>query len=131
MNETKPAGEHKLRALICDDTEDITNMFAALLRQSGYDVVATFSAPAALTAAQSQRFDLVIADIGMPGINGYELASQLRALPEYRSVPLIAVTGFAEYDDKEQALAAGFSEYMRKPVEAKLLMETIARLRDH
>ena len=123
-----PTAEHKPRILIVDDTEDITDMFGLLLEQAGYDVVTMFSAPAAFDVARAERFDLVIADIGMPGVSGYDLAAQLRALPEYRDVPLIAVTGFAEYDDRPQALTSGFNEFLRKPVAPNLLVETVARL---
>ena len=119
---------HNSRILIVDDVEDITNVFGALLRRAGYEVVTAFSASQALITAQSERFDLVISDIGMPGIDGYELAAQLRALPGYRDTPLIAVSGFAEYDDRGRALAAGFNEYAKKPVNSEALLETVDRL---
>jgi CheY-like chemotaxis protein len=103
-------------ALVVDDNPDITEMLAAVLRLSGYDVSTAFSAPEALTAAHERRFDVVVSDIGMPGMNGYELARALRSRPEYGSARMVAVTGFAMYDDRDRALEAGFDAHLSKPV---------------
>jgi two-component system CheB/CheR fusion protein len=128
MTEINHTGEKRPRVLIVDDTEDITNMLRLLLTEAGYDVVIAFSAPQALAAAQNEFFDLVISDIAMPAVSGYELAAQLRALPQYKRVPLIALTGFAEYDDKGDALASGFTEFIRKPVDTEAFLKIMACL---
>ena len=116
------------RVLIVDDVEYVTALFAELLERHGFSVATAPSAPVALEAARAERFDLVISDIGMPGLSGYELAAQLRTLPEYRAIPLLAVSGFGEYDDRGRALHAGFDEYLSKPVQAATLLETVERL---
>jgi two-component system CheB/CheR fusion protein len=112
---------------VIDDYRDIREMFAIILSQAGYDVVNADSANAALEAARSERFDLIISDIGMPVMNGYELAKELRSLPEYRTVPVIAITGYAEFGDRNTAVWAGFDEHLHKPVEPEVLLETVTR----
>ena len=121
---------NKPRALVVDDAPDVTEMLAMLLSYAGYEVVAVSSAPAAFDKAQSEQFDVVVSDIGMPGMNGYELAEALRTLPDYHAVPLIAVTGFAMYDDRDRALESGFNAFLTKPVNPMDLIELIKRLRD-
>ena len=117
----------KLRALVVDDAPDVTEMLAMVLRFAGYDVVSVFSAKDALETARGEQFDVVVSDIGMPGMNGYELAEALRGLPEYRSVPMVAVTGFAMYDDRERALSSGFDAFMTKPVNPMDLIDLIRK----
>jgi two-component system CheB/CheR fusion protein len=120
----------KPRALVVDDAPDVTEMIATLLQHAGYHAVMAFSATEALEAARSERFEVVVSDIGMPGMNGYDLAVALRALPEYRSVPLIAVTGFSMYDDRGRALESGFNAHMTKPINPMSLLDLIKSLRD-
>lgn len=119
----------KPRALVVDDSPDVTEMLAMLLRYSGYDVVTVFSAPDALETASAEQFDVVVSDIGMPGMNGYELAEKLRATSNYNSVPMIAVTGFAMYDDRDRALEAGFDAFLTKPINPMDLIDLIRRMR--
>ena len=118
------------RALVVDDAPDVTEMLAMLLRYAGYDVVAVFCAPDAYETALSEQFDVVVSDIGMPGMNGYELAERLRGLPDYEAVPLIAVTGFAMYDDRERASHAGFDAFLTKPINPSDLINLVKRLSD-
>jgi CheY-like chemotaxis protein len=117
------------RALIVDDATDVTEMMAILLKHAGYDVQMAFTAPAALEAVKVVTFDIVVSDIGMPGMNGYELAQKIRATPGYESVPMIAVTGFSVYDDQGRALESGFNAHLSKPINPMALLETIERLR--
>jgi CheY-like chemotaxis protein len=118
----------KLRALVVDDAPDVTEMIGMLMSYAGYEVVTAFSATEAFDAARSDRFDVVISDIGMPGMNGYELAEALRALPAYQSVPLIAVTGFSMYDDRTRALDSGFNDFLTKPINPGDLLDVVKRL---
>lgn len=127
--EAEESVNEKPRALVVDDAPDVTEMLAMLLRFAGYDVVTVFSAPDAFEEARSDSFDVVVSDIGMPGMNGYELAERLRGLPAYASVPLIAVTGFAMYDDRERATGAGFDAFLTKPINPTDLIELVKRLR--
>lgn len=119
----------KPRALVVDDAPDVTEMLSFLLRYAGYEVVAAFSGAQALQAAHAESFDVVVSDIGMPGMSGYELAAALRAIEDYRQTPLIAVTGFSMYDDRDRALASGFDAFVNKPVNPLELVSLIERLR--
>ena len=115
-------------ALVVDDAPDIALMLAFYLKRAGYRVVPVYSSSEALDAAQSEHFDLVISDIGLPVMDGYELARKLRALDDYLVTPMIAVTGFSEYDDQQKALSAGFNAHVRKPVDPTKLVELIEQL---
>lgn len=116
------------RALVVDDAPDVTEMLAMFLEHAGYEAVMAFSAVEALQAAQQEQFELIVSDIGMPGMNGYDLAVALRALPEYTDVPMIAVTGFSMYDDRSRALASGFNAHLTKPVSPLTLLDLIKNL---
>ena len=127
---TQVEPEYKLQecrglALVVDDNPDITEMLAAVLRHAGYTVSTAYSAPDALDAALARHFDLVVSDIGMPGMNGHELARVLRAMPEYRSIPMVAVTGFDMYDDRQRSAEAGFNAHLRKPIDPAALTRAI------
>src|SRR5919202_6368064 len=118
----------KTRALIVDDSPDVTEMLATMMRFAGYEVATALSAPEAFEAARRERFDVVVSDIGMPGMNGYQLAEALRALPGYEHVPLVAVTGFTMFDDRERARASGFDGFLTKPIRPSDLLDIVKRL---
>lgn len=128
IKEAPELGKGKPAALVVDDTDDIAFLLSIIFEQEGYDVVTMNSAWFALEAAKERRFDVVISDIGMPGMDGYELARALRALPAYEHVPMVAVTGFAEYDDRQRAEAAGFNAHLKKPVDPMKLVALVKRL---
>jgi CheY-like chemotaxis protein len=117
--------ESKGLALVVDDNSDITEMLAAVLRHAGYTVSTADSGTGALSAALARQYDVVISDIGMPGMNGYELAEALRSFPQYRSTRMVAVTGFAMYDDRDRALEAGFDAHLSKPIDPAALAQAI------
>jgi two-component system, chemotaxis family, CheB/CheR fusion protein len=115
-------------ALVVDDVADVTEMLAVVLSHAGYNVVTAGSAPAALKAAQERQFDVIISDIGMPEMNGYQLAEALRQLPSYKEIPLVAVTGYSMFDDRERSLKAGFNAHMTKPIDPRALLDLIEQL---
>ncbi len=121
-------GDDKPRALVVDDAPDVTEMIATLMRYAGYEVEMAYSATQALDAARRESFDVIISDIGMPGMNGYELAETLRSFPAYKHVPMIAVTGFTMYTDRERALHSGFNDFLTKPINPMDLIELVKRL---
>ncbi len=121
--------QQKPRALVVDDAPDVTEMIALLLKYAGYEVTTVYSGEQALAAARAEQFDALISDIGMPGMNGYELAEQVRVLPGYQSVPMIAVTGFTMYDDRDRALTSGFNAFLTKPISPNDLINLLAGLR--
>lgn len=120
--------ERKRHALVVDDVADVTDMLAVLLTHAGYEVVTADSAAAAIEAAQAHHFDVIISDIGMPRMNGYDLAKALRKLPEYETVPMVAITGFSMFDDRARSLDAGFNAHLTKPIEPRALLDLIGRL---
>jgi CheY-like chemotaxis protein len=123
---TKP--RERRSALVVDDVADVTEMLAVVLSHAGYSVVTAASAPAALKAASERQFDVVISDIGMPEMNGYQLAREMRLMPGYETVPMVAVTGYSMFDDKERSTKAGFNAHMTKPIDPRALLDLIEQL---
>lgn len=115
----------KRSVLVIDDVIDVTEMIALFLTHAGYEVTTANSADTALQIAGRRHFDLVISDIGMPGMNGYELAESLRLQTDYRTTPLIAVTGYTEYDDRGRSLNSGFDAHLTKPINPSQLLDLI------
>lgn len=120
--------ENKQSALIVDDESDVREMLSVLLSHAGYNVVTARSARAAIAASHEHHFDVIISDIGMPEMNGYELARALRALPGYEAVPMVALTGYSMFDDRERSLRSGFNAHMTKPIEPRALLDLIEQL---
>ena len=118
----------KPRVLVVDDVNDVTEMIGLFLKHAGYEVSTADSARAALRLAGEGAFDLIISDIGMPAMSGYELAESLRSMPDYRDIPLIAVTGYTEYDDRGRSLRAGFNAHMTKPIDPSQLLSLMNEL---
>ena len=115
-------------ALVVDDVADVTEMLAVVLTHAGYDVTTAGSAPAALNFARERQFDVIISDIGMPDMNGYQLAREVRQLPGYEHTPMVAVTGYSMFDDMERSTKAGFSAHMTKPIDPRALLDLIEQL---
>lgn len=115
-------------ALVVDDVSDVTEMLSVLLSHAGYEVSTASSAPEAIALAKENHFDIVISDIGMPEMNGYQLAQALRALPDYESVPMVAVTGYSMFDDRNRSLNAGFKEHVTKPIDPRAFLDLIEQL---
>ncbi len=115
-------------ALVVDDVSDMTEMLSMLLVHAGYDVSTASSAQDAIALARDHHFDVIISDIGMPEMNGYELAGALRSLPGYENVPLVALTGYSMFDDRNRSLTAGFNEHVTKPIDPCAFLELIEQL---
>jgi CheY-like chemotaxis protein len=126
--ETDREASTRRQALVVDDVADVTEMLAVVLTHAGYSVVTAGSAPAALNAARERQFDVIISDIGMPDMNGYQLAREVRQLPGYEAVPMVAVTGYSMFDDRERSSKAGFNAHMTKPIDPRALLDLIERL---
>ncbi|WP_157270877.1 hybrid sensor histidine kinase/response regulator [Azohydromonas aeria] len=112
------------RVLVVDDHQDAAESLALLLSMSGHDVEVAQDGPMALRTAAAFQPDVVLLDIGLPGMDGYELARRLRELPKLGGVRLIAVTGHGQQADRQAAAAAGLHSFITKPVEP----EELARL---
>lgn len=115
-------------ALVVDDVYDMTEMLSLLLEHAGYEVSTASSARDAIALAKDHHFDIVISDIGMPEMNGYELARTLRTLPGYENVPLVALTGYSMFDDRDRSLTAGFNEHVTKPINPRAFVELLEQL---
>ena len=115
-----------LTFLVVDDEQDSREMLAAVLEHRGARVVQGESAESALRILHQQTVDLVIADIAMPMVDGYELMRQIRAAG--LTVPAIAVTAFAAPDDRDQALESGYTAYVAKPIDGGELGRTVREI---
>ena len=111
---TVPGG-HRRRVLIVDDSVDTAATMAMLLNESGHEVQIAHDGPTALQVAGDYRPEVVILDIGLPGLNGYEVARQLRQHPLLGGAMLIAMTGYGQESDRQRAVAAGFDHHLVKP----------------
>jgi CheY-like chemotaxis protein len=109
------------RVLVVDDSVDAADSLALLLKLAGQEVRVAYDGPTALLTAQEFRPQLVFLDIGMPGMDGYEVARRLRALPLPGPVMLVALTGWGQEGDRRRSLAAGFDQHLVKPVELETL----------
>jgi len=101
--------------LLVDDFEDAADIYSTYLRHCGYPVDCAASGPEALAAARARRPGLVLLDIRMPDMTGTEVMRTLRADPEFRNVPIIALTAHALDDERQDALSAGFDAVVAKP----------------
>ncbi|AME28752.1 CheR family methyltransferase [Burkholderia sp. PAMC 26561] len=115
------------RVLLVEDTQETLEAFQALLELEGAHVHAESNGAGALLAAADGHFDLILSDIGMPEMDGYELIAAIRTMPMYASTPAIALTGFGRPQDAKRALAAGFNGHVGKPVSLENLVALIAR----
>jgi len=125
---TGPESQLKPTALVVDDSADIAFMLLMILQNAGYEAVMSTSAIDALSLTELKHFDLVVSDIAMPDMDGYSLAKALRSRAEYQHVPLVAVTGFDQYDDRQRALKAGFNTHIRKPIDPTSFINLIRNL---
>lgn len=116
-----PALPATRRILVADDNPDIADTIAELLELDGHEVRVAYDGQAALTLFQSYGPDIVISDIGMPGLTGHQLARAIREVPDGQAVKLIAMTGWGQAQDKAEALAAGFDHHLTKPADIQTL----------
>jgi signal transduction histidine kinase len=114
------------RVLLIEDNEDGREMMAMMLTAFGNEVLPAVDGHQGLQVAASQRPDIALVDIGLPGIDGYEVARRMRADPLTRHIKLIALTGYGLEDDRRLAIAAGFDRHLVKPVDLNHLMEAIS-----
>ena len=121
-----PIGGEALRVLVVDDNEDITQSLSMLLQLMGHSVETALDGAGGLDIAQSFRPDVVLLDIGLPKMNGYDVARALRAHPAVRESMIVACTGYGSADDRQKALAAGFDRHAVKPVTADTLTAILA-----
>jgi two-component system CheB/CheR fusion protein len=117
-----------LRLLLVDDSEDTAALFKELLESEGATVQVASTAMVGLELLEQSEFDLVISDISMPDMDGYEFIRRLRATPGLERLPVIAASGLGRNRDKAEAQSVGFSAWLTKPIQVELLCETIYKL---
>ena len=115
-------------ALIVDDNELNLKLLRDVLRFEGYRTVQATTAASALALAADQPPDVVLMDIGLPDQSGVEALDGLRADPATRTTPVLAVTASAMVGDRERFIAAGFDDYLAKPIRTRELVERVRRL---
>lgn len=118
-----------LDVLIVEDSPDTLLLLGTLFRREGATVTTAASAAEALQSAVNKRPNLVVSDIGMPEVDGYELLEQLRILPGLADVPAIAISGYASEEDRERALAVGYLALVPKPVDIDTLFSLIQEIK--
>ena len=115
-----------LRVLIVDDNVDAAQLMGMLLEESGHDVRKVYDGLAALEVFAKYRPNVVLLDIGLPGIDGFEVATRMRENPDISGVVLIALTGYGRDTDKQRSLNAGFDYFLVKPTNFKKVLQIIA-----
>ena len=135
---TSAAANHRIqqlpqkRILVVDDSRDAGESLALLLRMLGAEVALAHSGQTALDCLEGFKPDAVVLDIGMPGMDGYEVARRIRATARGRDIALVALTGYGQIEDRSRALEAGFDAHLTKPVAPERLAEILVAVRrDH
>ena len=113
------------RILVVEDQEDLRAILRDLLAASGYDVIEAVDGGAGVAKAQTERPDLILMDIQMPVLDGYDATRQIKALPNCSAIPIIAVSSFAMKGDEEKARACGCDGYVTKPYSPMSLLGLI------
>ena len=116
-----------LRVLVVDDNADAAQMLAALLEVQGHAVSVEYDGRGALARARSEHPDVLLLDIGLPDMDGYELARRLRAQPENAGATLVALTGYGQSQDRQEARQAGFDHYLVKPADLNEVNDVLAQ----
>jgi CheY-like chemotaxis protein len=115
------------KILLVEDNEVNRRLAGFLLRSQGYQVIEATTAQAAFDMIRDNRPDLIVMDIQLPGMDGLEATTKLKAEPATANIPVIAVTSYAMAGDRDKALAAGCSGYVTKPIDKTIFLAEISR----
>jgi DNA-binding response OmpR family regulator len=126
--EGEGTGARPVRLLVVDDNVDAADAIGTLLALEGFDVGTAHDPEAAMECARAEDPDVILLDIGLPGMTGYELARKLRAPPVATRAKLVAITGYGQAADTDTAREAGFDGYLVKPVDLAQLKSSIETL---
>jgi PAS domain S-box-containing protein len=113
------------RVLVVDDNKDSADSLAMLLRMLGHVVQTANDGPTGLSAAAEHKPEVVLLDIGLPGMDGYEVALQLRRMEDLKGITVVAMTGYGQEEDRRRTLEAGFDHHVTKPADPDLLQRLI------
>lgn len=114
--------------LLVEDNEDNRIVYATILRHHGYRVLEAFDGAEALAKVEVERPDLVLLDISLPHIDGWEVSRRLRSTEPTKSIPIVALTAHAMPGDRERARLEGFDGYLAKPCEPRAVLAEVRRL---
>ncbi|HET9108408.1 MAG TPA: response regulator [Steroidobacteraceae bacterium] len=118
----------KRRLLVVDDNKDAAESMSMLLEMWGHEVAFAYDGPSALETAQRWQPEAIFLDIGLPGMDGYELAERMREMPQAKDAMLIAITGYGQEDDRLRSRKAGIDHHLVKPVAPDALLSLIDSL---
>jgi CheY-like chemotaxis protein len=121
-------GRDMAKILIIEDNEMNRDMLARRLRRKGFEVAIAVDGESGLEVAAGEKPDLILMDMSLPGINGWEATRKLKSAPGTAAIPVVALTAHAMAGDREKALEAGCDDYETKPVDLTLLLTKIQRL---
>jgi CheY-like chemotaxis protein len=121
----------KHRLLVVDDNKDAAESMSMLLEMWGHEVAFAYDGPSAIETAEQWQPQAVFLDIGLPGMDGYEVAERLRELPQAKDAVLIAITGYGQEDDRLRSRRAGIDHHLVKPVAPDALRNLIDSLQLH
>lgn len=125
LSDSRTSLSPTLRIMVVDDYVDAAESLALMLQMEGHEVKTAHCGLKALELAQVFQPQVVLLDIGLPGLNGYEVANRLRALPETQGAMLIALTGYGQTEDRNRSQVAGFDHHLLKPVNFQMLSELL------
>ena len=114
--------------LLVEDNEDNRTIYSTVLRHLGYQVIEAVDGLQAVALARSELPDLILMDISLPGMDGWEATRVLREDPSTRAIPIVALTAHALADDRKRAMEVGFDSYLAKPVEPNAVIAEVRRL---
>ena len=116
------------RVLVVEDQEDLRGILRDLLTSSGYEMLEAADGQAGVDKAKAEKPDLILMDIQMPVMDGYDATRQIKADPDLKPIPIVAVSSFAMKGDEEKARAAGCDHYITKPYSPMQLLKTVRGL---
>jgi DNA-binding response OmpR family regulator len=118
----------KKKVLLADDEEDIKAVVQLFLESKGYEVITAFDGLAAIDMAQAEKPDLILLDVMMPVVNGYEVCTRLKADEATRDIPIVMLSAMAQSESVDKGLSAGAVDYVVKPFDPARLEEVVRRV---
>jgi len=117
----------KKKILIVEDNQQNLYLATFLLEHSGYEIITAFNGLEAVEQTKAEKPDLIIMDIQLPEMNGYEATKQIKSMAEHRHIPIVAVTSYAMVGDREKTLAIGCVGYIEKPFDSETFVSEIEK----